>query len=129
VPKKAYIKIKEPKLQRPVSTPPSKFRSIVQGRCPRCRRGKVFQKPFWHPGFSRMNKKCPHCNFRYEIEPGFFWGAMYVNYALSVFIAGITGGVVSLSITEPSVWTLLIYFLSFVPFEKDKYVSGMHKHN
>ncbi|OZI08110.1 hypothetical protein BWI93_11130 [Siphonobacter sp. BAB-5385] len=29
---------------------------------------------------------CPHCGQRYENEPGFFIGATYVSYALSVGI-------------------------------------------
>ena len=31
-----------------------------------------------------MNKFCPHCNFKFEKEPGYFFGAMYVNYGLTV---------------------------------------------
>ncbi|MBV6644147.1 MAG: DUF983 domain-containing protein [Cyclobacteriaceae bacterium] len=33
-----------------------------------------------------MNEQCAHCGFRFEREPGFFYGAMYVSYALSVGI-------------------------------------------
>jgi len=39
-----------------------------------------------------MNDLCPHCGFRFEIEPGYFYAAMYVSYALSmaqVIIAGL----------------------------------------
>ena len=31
-----------------------------------------------------MNEKCPSCQFKFEKEPGFFFGAMYVSYALSI---------------------------------------------
>jgi sensor histidine kinase YesM len=34
--------------------------------------------------FSKMYNTCPQCNYRFEREPGFFFGAMYVSYALSV---------------------------------------------
>ena len=34
-----------------------------------------------------MPKQCPNCGQNYEIEPGFFYGAMYVNYAASIAIA------------------------------------------
>ena len=30
---------------------------------------------------------CINCNLKYEIEPGFWYGAMYVSYALTVFLA------------------------------------------
>ncbi|GAB3978960.1 hypothetical protein GCM10028806_43230 [Spirosoma terrae] len=31
-----------------------------------------------------MHENCPVCGLRYEAEPGFFTGAMYVSYALYV---------------------------------------------
>jgi hypothetical protein len=36
-----------------------------------------------------MYKNCPHCGLQYEVEPGFFWGAMYIAYAIiSAFFVG-----------------------------------------
>lgn len=32
------------------------------------------------------HERCPSCNLRYEAEPGFFWGAMYISYAISIAI-------------------------------------------
>jgi hypothetical protein len=37
-----------------------------------------------------MNEKCSHCNLRYQIEPSFFYGAMYVSYGLNVAIGILT---------------------------------------
>lgn len=37
-----------------------------------------------------MPKHCAHCNLKYEPEPGFFYGAMYVSYGLSIIMAGLT---------------------------------------
>lgn len=31
-----------------------------------------------------MNEYCSTCNYKFEKEPGYFFGAMYVNYGLSV---------------------------------------------
>ena len=31
-----------------------------------------------------MNETCPACGRRFEREPGFFVGAMYVSYALAI---------------------------------------------
>lgn len=31
-----------------------------------------------------MHKHCPHCGASFEPEPGFYFGAMFVSYALSV---------------------------------------------
>ena len=36
--------------------------------------------------FMKMNDDCPVCGLHFEREPGFFVGAMYVNYAFSVAI-------------------------------------------
>lgn len=38
------------------------------------------------------HEKCDHCNQKYEIEPGFFYGSMYVSYALAIAFSGITFG-------------------------------------
>jgi len=31
-----------------------------------------------------MNKECKKCGYKFEREPGFFFGAMYVSYALGI---------------------------------------------
>lgn len=39
-----------------------------------------------------MNKNCPTCNQRFEPEPGFYFGAMFISYIfLAFFSLGITG--------------------------------------
>ena len=40
-----------------------------------------------------MNEHCSECGLRYEVEPGFFYGAMYVSYAFTVGIM-LVGGIV-----------------------------------
>ena len=34
-----------------------------------------------------MHRHCPHCRLLLEPEPGYFVGAIYINYAATVFIA------------------------------------------
>jgi hypothetical protein len=34
-----------------------------------------------------MNEYCSHCNYKFEKEPGYFFGAMYVNYVAVARIA------------------------------------------
>lgn len=31
-----------------------------------------------------MHERCSHCATKYKVEPSFFYGAMYVSYALGV---------------------------------------------
>ncbi len=33
-----------------------------------------------------MNDYCGHCGLKYQIEPSFFYGAMYVSYGLNVAV-------------------------------------------
>lgn len=49
-------------------------------RCPACGRGRLFD------GWFAMLAHCPVCDFRYEREQGYFVGAIYVNFALTVLV-------------------------------------------
>ena len=69
----------------------NKLYSIFFLKCPRCHEGNLFvnQNPYSFKNFFDMPKYCDHCQLKYEPEPGFFYGAMYVSYALSIIIAGL----------------------------------------
>lgn len=60
------------------------FLAVLQSKCPRCRRGKIFTGSLYGFDLQRTNETCSHCHMRFEIEPGFFYGAMYVSYAFVV---------------------------------------------
>ncbi|EJL67114.1 DUF983 domain-containing protein [Flavobacterium sp. CF136] len=59
---------------------------ILKNECPNCHKGKVFKDKniFLNFGFPKMNEHCSHCNYKFQKEPGYFFGAMYVNYGLTV---------------------------------------------
>jgi len=64
----------------------------LHGKCPRCRQGDIFIYPLRNIlKFSAMNKNCSHCDADFEPEPGFYFGAMFVSYAISVTIFIIVG--------------------------------------
>lgn len=42
--------------------------------------------PFSWIKLTHMNANCTVCGQSFDLEPGFYWGAMYVSYALSVGI-------------------------------------------
>ena len=65
-------------------TVPSEFKSALHCKCPKCRTGNMFNGPMYGFGGQKMNKQCPHCNFTFEIEPGYFYVAMFVSYAMNV---------------------------------------------
>lgn len=52
--------------------------AAARQRCPRCLEGPVFRR------FIFMNTACPACGLRFEREPGYFTGAMYVSYSLGI---------------------------------------------
>lgn len=35
----------------------------------------------------KMQERCSHCGTRYKLEPSFFYGAMYVSYAVGIAFA------------------------------------------
>jgi len=58
--------------------------STVGNKCPRCHQGKMFanNNPYSFKNGLTMKDTCSECNLKYERETGFFYGAMYVSYAL-----------------------------------------------
>lgn len=68
---------------------PNFLLSIISNRCPRCRRGKLFQSPnpYHLKGFMKMNQSCPTCSQPFEMEPGFYYGTGFVSYALAIAVS------------------------------------------
>jgi hypothetical protein len=66
---------------------PGMFLSMLQLKCPRCRRGEMFQtKSSYKKNFTKMNDQCPVCGQLMEPEIGFYYGTGYVSYALAVAV-------------------------------------------
>jgi uncharacterized protein (DUF983 family) len=59
------------------------LRALLVGRCPRCKRGSVFN-PWFSRRLGAMNERCPVCGLVFLRESGYFLGAMYVSYGLGV---------------------------------------------
>jgi len=60
--------------------------SVINGKCPKCKSKKIFNAKgnlllFKIP---KMNSECTNCGFRFYKEAGFFFGAMFVSYALMI---------------------------------------------
>ena len=73
---------------------PSYLVSILQNKCPRCRKGDLFvSKAAYNLKNGenvKMNDRCPICNQQTEIEVGFYYGTSYVSYALTVAFSGLS---------------------------------------
>lgn len=61
-----------------------KIDAILKAKCPKCRRGDIFSTSMYGMKFQKTNEFCPHCNMKFEVEPGYFYVAMYVSYSLNV---------------------------------------------
>lgn len=63
----------------------SKLNSIFKFKCPRCQEGEFFiSHPYDFKNAGNLHEHCDKCGLKYEMEPGFYQGAMYVSYALGV---------------------------------------------
>lgn len=59
--------------------------SILFLKCPRCHEGDLFLSGSYDlKRFTKMPEHCPVCGQRYELEPNFWQGAMFVSYGLQV---------------------------------------------
>jgi uncharacterized protein (DUF983 family) len=64
----------------------SKVNSILTGSCPKCQNENMYidSNPYHLGKVLKMHENCSHCGLKYQIEPSFFYGAMYVSYAVNV---------------------------------------------
>ena len=65
---------------------PSRLKSALQFRCPHCHTGDMFveKRTYALKDLGKMNDTCPHCGTSFKPEPGFYFGAAYVNWGLTV---------------------------------------------
>ena len=62
------------------------MKAMLEGKCPKCEKGKIFSRKGNVFAFRlpQMHERCPSCGYKFEREPGYFLGAMYVSYGLTV---------------------------------------------
>ncbi len=61
----------------------NRFKALSKSKCPNCYQGEIYEKKrlFW---FGKINENCKSCGHKFDKEPGFFMGAMYVSYGLVI---------------------------------------------
>lgn len=66
----------------------SKLYSVVRLKCPRCHKGNLFTKnnPYSFKDSMEMPDRCPVCNQDFQIEPGFYIGALWTSFPIVIFI-------------------------------------------
>lgn len=67
----------------------TKLYSIITGTCPVCQEESMYkeQNPYKINRIFEMYERCSNCNTKYKMEPSFFFGAMYVSYAVGIAFA------------------------------------------
>lgn len=63
--------------------------SVLTGACPVCHNESMYtvKNPYNLTKVISMNERCSHCDTKYQMEPSFFYGAMYVSYGVGVGLA------------------------------------------
>jgi len=71
----------------------SKLYAIRKSKCPKCHQGDLFKTSlFSMQGVYNMYDRCEECDQDFQLEPGFYWGAMYIGYGLySIYMLGTIG--------------------------------------
>jgi uncharacterized protein (DUF983 family) len=75
-------------------------------RCPRCGARSLFRTWF------AMYERCAVCGLRFEREQGYFLGAMYINYGVTVVLA-LLGSFALEYWTQPSLTHQLVLWVGF----------------
>jgi uncharacterized protein (DUF983 family) len=69
-----------------MSSSNSKFKAIITQKCPKCHDGHLWghPNPYKLSVLTHMNKSCQVCGENFLREPGFYFGAAFVSYGLTV---------------------------------------------
>lgn len=66
------------------------LRSILHEKCPNCGQSDVFKKDAVIFQMPVMNEKCATCLYKFDREPGYFIGAMYISYGIAALFGILT---------------------------------------
>jgi uncharacterized protein (DUF983 family) len=90
---------------------------ILAELCPRCGQTKVFKKPKHLFAMPEMHHKCSNCGYVFDREPGYFLGAMYISYGISVLLGLITFLICHFFFPDlPTIWIPIIILVVILLF-------------
>jgi len=86
-----------------------KLYSILYGACPKCHQESMYveQNSYKLTDTLKMHEYCSHCNTKYQMEPSFFYGSMYVSYGVGIAFS-VAAFVISYLMFESSLVTAFI---------------------
>ncbi len=93
----------------------TKLYSILNNKCPKCHQGDffIYKNPFNIKNFTKMHNHCLHCNQSFNMEAGFYYGAMYVSYGLNIAL-GVGLFILLVSLFKVELLTYLFTFFGLV---------------
>lgn len=95
-----------------------KLSAIWNYKCPKCYQGDLYKKPLVIKDPLDMHKRCSECGFKYESEPGYFFGAMFVSYVWTawtlLFIVGFCMLILKWSVTASFAVVIIVSILSYI---------------
>ena len=107
----------------------NKLYSICAFKCPKCLKGEFFEShPYNLRKIGEVKTHCPKCKTNYILEPGFYFGAMYVSYALGVGVFVLIWLLCDSIFHDDSVWITIsiisgsIFLLSPLMFSLSKII-------
>lgn len=62
------------------------LKPVIEGKCPICGEGKIFETKgsILRMQTPKMHEHCSNCGYKFDKEPGYFFGAMYISYGLAI---------------------------------------------
>jgi uncharacterized protein (DUF983 family) len=123
--------------------------SLLAMKCPKCHEGNMFKEtnPYNLRHMYEMPEDCPCCGQSFQPEPGFYYGAMYVNYGFGVVLFVLAYVILEILLGVPSYvffgvylgvlllfgplmfrYSRVIYLYMFVRYD-EKAIEKHQKHN
>lgn len=100
-------------IKKQMPTKRSLYQSVFGLKCPRCRQGDLFTRKglIVYRGLVDMPAHCPVCGQKYEIEPGFWIGALWTSYPIVVLVELPFLALAVLNTPQLGIWIPLLLML------------------
>lgn len=94
----------------------SEINAALHAKCPKCRKGNMFANKMYGFSSQKMNETCPHCGFKFEREPGYFYVAMFISYAFNVaeMVTLAVGTYILTGSHNPWIYVAILLGISFI---------------
>lgn len=98
-----------------------KLLGVLRLQCPNCRQANMFvnPNPYAFKKLTEMHSECPNCGQDFEIEEGFYYGAMFISYILTAFLLFFWMGVIILIngyLERWQLFTLMVIAILLMPY-------------